>query len=252
MLATSVATVLLAFAHTYPQILARRARRRPCRRLVRRRRRLRVALLPAAAAGHRARHLRCRQRRRRRDEVRCAVRPLGVGLAGGRAHLGRGSGDHGRDVLADHRRRPGARRAAQDRCRRQALHAGAVGAARRARLALRLLLLLRVRRLRRAGALAAALSDRRLWLRHRHRRHDRRAVFDSRQHLPRLRRRPLRPHRRTHGDVLEPRRLRRCDARPLAAADHLRRARHQGRHRLAPRDSAWPASSSPPSCSASS
>ena len=44
-----------------------------------------------------------------------------------------------------------------------------------ARLALRLLLLLRVRRLRRAGALAAALSDRRLRLRYRHRRHDRRA-----------------------------------------------------------------------------
>ena len=51
MLAASVATVLLAFAHTYPADAARRPRRRPCRRIFRRRRRLRLALFPAERQG---------------------------------------------------------------------------------------------------------------------------------------------------------------------------------------------------------
>ncbi len=41
--------------------------------------------------------------------------------------------------------------------------------------------------------MAAALPHRRLRLQHRHRRHDRRALFDPRQHLPCLRRRPVGP-----------------------------------------------------------
>ena len=60
-------------------------------------------------------------------------------------------------------------------------------------------------------------------------------LLDPRQHLPRLRRRALRPRRRAHRHVLEPRRLGGGDARPVAAADDLRSARHQGRHRLTPR-----------------
>ncbi len=53
-------------------------------------------------------------------------------------------------------------------------------------------------------------------------------------------------------DVLEPRRLGGRDARPLAAADQLRRARHQRRYFLALRDRCRRPSSLPPSCSASS
>ena len=50
MLAASVATFLLAFAHTYAQMLARGARRRPRRRLLRGRRRLCLALLSGRQA----------------------------------------------------------------------------------------------------------------------------------------------------------------------------------------------------------
>ena len=62
------------------------------------------------------------------------------------------------------------------------------------------------------------------------RRHDRRALLDPGQYLPRIRRRSFRPHRRSLRDVLEPRRVSRRDASPVAPADELRHARHQGRY----------------------
>ena len=89
MLAASVATVLLAFAHTYPQMLLAA---------------LGVGLaggsfavgvayvsrfFPARPAGHGARHLRRRQRRRGRHEVPGALRARRLGLAGRRARSGR-------------------------------------------------------------------------------------------------------------------------------------------------------------------
>ena len=177
MLATSVATVLLAFAHTYPQMLLAA---------------LGVGLAGGSFAigvayvsrffahgppGHRARHLRRRQRRRGGDEVCRALRFAGLGLAVRRARLGGRFGGHGGGILGHDGRRSGARRAAPDWRSAESLHARARRPAQRARLAVRLLLFLRLRRLRRTRVMAAALSDRRLRLRHRHRRHDRRCVL---------------------------------------------------------------------------
>ena len=119
-------------------------------------------------------------------------------------------------------------------------------------LALLALLLLRLRRLRRARSVAAALSDRRLWLRPRHRRHRRRRLLHPGQHVPRLWRRAVGPGRRAHGDVLDARRLGRrhassCRCRPPTS---WCRASPGGSPFISP--SARPCSSPWSSCSASS
>ena len=61
MLAASVATALLVFAQTYPQMLRRGTRCGLGGRLVCSRNRLRLALLPIGTARHRARNFRCRK-----------------------------------------------------------------------------------------------------------------------------------------------------------------------------------------------
>ena len=81
MLAAALATFLLSYAHTYAADADRRPRRRPCGRLLRRRRRLCLALLPGREAGHGARHLRCRQCRRGGDQVPGPLRAARLGLA---------------------------------------------------------------------------------------------------------------------------------------------------------------------------
>ena len=88
MLAAAVATFLLTYAHTYPAVPARGARRRHRRRLVRGRRRLCLALVSGGEAGHRARHLRRRQCRRGGHQVPRALRARRLRLADGRAGLG--------------------------------------------------------------------------------------------------------------------------------------------------------------------
>ncbi len=74
MLSAAVATFLLTYAHDLSAVPARGPRRRHCRRLVRGRRRLCLALVSRGQAGHRARHLRRRQCRRGRHQVRRALR----------------------------------------------------------------------------------------------------------------------------------------------------------------------------------
>ena len=93
-------------------------------------------------------------------------------------------------------------------------------------LALLALLLLRVRRLRGAGAVAAALPDRRLRPRHHHRRHDRRRLLGAGQPVPRLRRRALRQLRRAPRDVLDVRRVGGCLLPAVLSADRVHRAGH--------------------------
>ena len=119
-------------------------------------------------------------------------------------------------------------------------------------LALLALLLLRLRRLRRAGAVAAALPDRRLRPRHHDRRHDRRRLLDPGLDLPRLWRPPLRQVRRAPHHVLDLPRLGRLHLHPVLSADPLRRRGHPRAGRVLDARWASSASSSSPSCSASS
>ena len=92
--------------HLHP-VPDRGAGRRRCRRLVRGRHCLRVALVFGRKAGHRTRHFRRRQCRRGGDQVLRAVRAGGLWLAGDGAGLGRGDRGHGRHVLVHHQGRPG-------------------------------------------------------------------------------------------------------------------------------------------------
>ena len=94
-------------AETYPQMLLAALGRRNCRWVLRRRRDLRLTLLPARAAGHRARHFRRRQCRRGGDQVPRALPAARLGLAGGRSDLGGGPRRHGRGILVRHAGRPG-------------------------------------------------------------------------------------------------------------------------------------------------
>ena len=168
-----LATYFLTWASTYPQFLIAALGRRYRRRIFRGRHRLCFAMVSDREAGHGARHFRRRQCRRRGNKVHRAVCAGRLWLARGCAGVGRRHRDHGGLVLVFHRRRPGApcapragRKAAQRLARTRT-------AQERPGLALRALLFLCFRRLRRAVAVAAAISDRRLWRRHQDRRHDR-------------------------------------------------------------------------------
>ena len=133
-----------------------------------------------------------------------------------------------RRVLVLHQGRPGGVGAPrQGRAAAQRL-ARARAAEERPGLALLALLFLRLRRLRRAVAVAAALSDRRLQARHRNRRHAGRRLFDSGELVPRLWRRSLRPLRRAPHHVLDVRRLGADHLHPGLSADRICRAGHQG------------------------
>ena len=74
----------------------RRARRRPGRRLLRGRHRLRLQVVSAGEAGHGARHLRRRQCRRGGHQVRRALRARRLRLADGGGGLGVGPRGHRR------------------------------------------------------------------------------------------------------------------------------------------------------------
>ena len=80
--------------------------------------------------------------------------------------------------------------------------------------------------LRGAGAVVAALPDRRLRPRHHHRRHDRRRLLGPGKPVPHLRRRAVRQIRRAPRDVLDVRRLGRCLLPAVLPADRVRRAGH--------------------------
>ena len=205
----------------------RRARRRHCRRFLRGRHRLRVALVSGGEAGNRARHFRRRQCRRGGDQVLRAIRAGRLWLADNRASVGRGHRHHGRAVLVLHQGRPGGTGAPrQERTAAQHL-ARARAAEERPGLALRPLLFLYVRRLRRAVVVAAALPDRRLQARHRDRRHAGRRLFDSGELVPHLWRRALRPLWRAPHHVLDVRRLGADHLHPGLSAHRICRAVHQ-------------------------
>ena len=78
------------------------------------------------------------------------------------------------------------------------------------------------------------------------------ALLHPGKHLPRLWRGAVGPHRRAHGDVLDARRLGRRHAHPVAAAHQYSGARHGRADRRTFRDRAGQSSSSWCSCSASS
>ena len=174
-----------------PDLPARRARRRHRRRLLLGRHRLCLEVVPEGEAGHRARHLRRRQCRRGRHQVRSRRSswwPIGWKTVAHRLGGGAG-GDRGRSSCSSRRTTRTSRAAAPPAQKPEPLSAHDGAAEEHPGLALRALLLLRLRRLRRAGAVAAALPDRRLRPRHHHRRHDRRGLLDPGLDLPRLWRR---------------------------------------------------------------
>ena len=254
MLAASVATVLLAFAHTYPQMLARRPRRRTRRRIFRHRRRLCLALFPS------------------RHRQGTALGIFGVGNVGAAVtkflapfvllawgwqsvarHLGGGSRRHGDRLLAVDRRRSGSDRAARDRRCAEAfmLELAPLKDARVWRFALyyffvfggfvalalwlpRYLIGVYGFDIDTAGMIGAAYSD-------------------SRQYFPRLWRRALRPHRRAHRALLEPSRVSAVATLVLSLppTDYVD-ARHQRAASPSTSRSACSPSSPSPSCSASS
>jgi hemoglobin-like flavoprotein len=107
----------------------------------------------------------------------------------------------------------------------QVLGAGVCAAEEHAGLAFRTLLFLRLRRVRRAVALAAALSDRRLWLQHRGGRDACRVLLDPGQPVPRLWRIPVGPEGRADRDVCHVHGGRGCDGDPVLSrrADRVHR-----------------------------
>ena len=217
-----------------PDVPARRPRGGACRRLVRGRHRVRVALVRPRAPGDRARGVRDRQRGRGRHQLRGAVPAPRRRMGTGRPGLRGGAPRHRGGVLLRDEGGPGHRPAPGDGREAAVGVPPARAAAPPPGLEVLALLLLRLRGVRGARALAAAVLRRRLRPGHQDRGDAGRGLRAARKRLPGPRRLPLRSLRRPRGDVLDVPRERRRLLLPELSVHGLRGPGGRGADRVQP------------------